>query len=75
MSFSTAMKLRIKWLRVTLPQNGGPRARSVLLGLARTPAEERIAEPLLELMLAEETFVMYGERKAATYGRPRVRRS
>lgn len=74
MSALAATRLRQRWLRITRPENGGPRPRTVLTGLARTPADQVIAEPLLDLMIAEGTFVMHGERRAAMYGRPRKAR-
>lgn len=74
MSYKASTRLRKRWLRLVEKENGGPRARSVLLGLARDPESERVAEPLLELMIAEGTFVMHGEKRAATYGLPKGRR-
>lgn len=75
MSFAQSMSLRRRWLGLTLPINGGPRPRSVLIGVAESHGHHAIAEPLLDLMLAEGTFVMHGERKAAKYGRPKRRAS
>ena len=71
---AASVALRQRWLKLVRKANGGPRARTVLVGLARLPVEQRIAEPLLDLMLAEGTLVMHGERRAATYGLPKGKR-
>lgn len=71
---AASMALRRRWLNLVRPENGGPRSRNVLLGVAANKGYGAIAEPLLQLMLAEGSLVMRGERRAAAYGLPKMRR-
>jgi hypothetical protein len=69
------MGLRARWLKVVRPENGGPRARTVLIGLARTPRDRARAEELLDAMLASGELAMHGSKRGATYGLPKARTS
>lgn len=66
------MGLRLRILRVVAPENGGPRKRNVLEGLARG---YKIADfdATLKCMLERGELVMYGDRRGARYGLPRAR--
>ena len=61
------MSLRARILKVTQPDYGGPRARSVLEGLA-LPSED--FETTFNGMRARKELVRYRSRKGALYGPP-----
>lgn len=67
------MSHRSRILKILSPrtENGGPRSRTVLEGLARTEQDRRAAEALIDYMLALGEIVMLGHGKGAIYALPR----
>lgn len=68
------MGLLARWLNVVKPQNGGPRPKTVLFGLARTERQKENAQAILDAAIFQGKIVKYGERKDAAYGLPKPRR-
>lgn len=68
------MGLRARILKITQPDNGGPRKLAVLLALARTPVQIHRARSIVQQMLNCGELVMYGDRRGATYGVPGYRK-
>lgn len=67
------MGLRARILRVVEPESGGPRKRSVLEGLARSPKQRAQFRQIFAAMLERGELVMLGDRRGARYGLPRTR--
>lgn len=69
------MSHRSRILRIVNPrtENGGPRPRSVLEGLARTERDRRAAAALIDYMVALGDLVLIGHARGAVYGLPRGR--
>jgi hypothetical protein len=62
-------------LRIVNPrtENGGPRPRSVLEGLARTDRDKRAASALIDYLVALGELVVIGHARGAVYGLPKGR--
>ena len=67
------MGLRLRILKLVHPDSGGPRSRRILEALARTPRERDHAKDIVASMIECGALVMYGDRKGAKYGLPKVR--
>lgn len=67
------MGLITRILRVTEVEGGGPRPKSVLKALVRSPRQAERFDKLLAGALAAGRLKMYGDRRGATYGPPGLR--
>jgi len=67
------MGLLSRWLQVVRPENGGPRAKTILFGLARTDRQKANAQTILDAALFHGKLVMHGKKRGATYGLPKGR--
>lgn len=65
------MGLRLRILRAVQPEGGGPRKRSILEAMARTPREKDHAKDIVDALIKCGALVMYGDKKGATYGLPK----
>jgi hypothetical protein len=65
------MGLRSRILKLVHADNGGPRPKTVLEGLARTPVEIEGFERIFKAMLDGRELVMRGKKRGARYGLPK----
>jgi hypothetical protein len=68
------MGLKARILKVTRPENGGPRKKSVLEGLARASCQAPNFGEIFRGLLKNGELVKYGARRDALYGPPGLRR-
>lgn len=68
------MGLRSRILSVVQLESGGPRKRSVLSGLARTPVQVEQFPQVFRRLVADGDLVKYSDRRQALYGPPGLRR-
>jgi hypothetical protein len=64
------MGLRARILDVLLWENGGPRKRTVLKGMARTARERDCFKVMLRRMISRGDVVIVGTKKGSRYARP-----
>jgi len=67
------MGLHLRILRLVHQDGGGPRPKRLLEAMGRTTREKLRAKKVVAQMIAAGELVMYGRRKGAKYGLPRVR--
>ena len=65
------MGLKARILRVVQPENGGPRARTVLSGLARDDKQRAAFPRIFRELIERRELVRYRGRRGATYGPPK----
>lgn len=63
------MKPETRILRVVRPENGGPRSRVVLVGLAR---HYGAGEPAVDALIDAGALVKYSDKRQAKWGLPRA---
>ena len=66
------MKAETKLLRLVHPENGGPRKRNILEGMARHYGEDAY---LVDYLIAKGTLVPFGGPRNRTYGQPKKRKA
>lgn len=66
------MGLRVRILRAVHPDGGGPRPRSLLVAMARTPREKDHATDIVDDLIRSGALVKYGDRKGAKWGLPKA---
>ena len=64
------MGLKARILSVVQPENGGPRARTVLSGLARDDKQRAAFPRIFRELIERRELVRYRGRRGATYGPP-----
>lgn len=69
-----SMGLKARILKVVQLENGGPRKRSVLDGMARVSRQGAKFDEIFKSMLARSELVMYSDKRFALYGPPGLRR-
>lgn len=67
------MGLQATLLRVLRPENGGPRKRTVLEGLAKAKGYKADFDEVLERMIDAGEIVVTGEKRGTRYALPRAR--
>ena len=65
------MKAATRLLRLVKPENGGPRKRNILDAIATKYGE---GPHLVDYLIGGGQLVKYGDRRAATWGLPRLRK-